>query len=483
MSSASPDAPSGAGVPGGDRPGRLGAFGVRLALAYAAAFALSAVLLLGLAYAALGLVLARQDAAFLRDEQARVEAAYAEGGVAGVRRHAAALLRDDRGEEILIRLADAAGATRLLVLPDEWEPADVAALDGPAAVAEIDNPRERRTLDVRTRRLASGDAVQVGMTSDERDDTLEALPRVFGFVAVPLVLLALVGGWAMARRALRPVRQLVATLEAIVATGRVGARVPPAPGEFGDLFRLFNAMLGRIEALVARLGDTLDDVAHDLRTPLTAVRGTAELALSRDREPEAYRDALARIVEAAEVAEGTLDSVMDAAEAEAGALALDLAPVALADVVRDVADLYALLADEKGVFFDADPVPAVTVSADARRLRRALANLVDNAVKYTPPGGRVTVDVTTGASEAVVTVRDTGVGIAADELPLVWDRLYRAEGTRHERGLGLGLGLARAIARAHGGRLDAQSVPGEGSAFTLALPLHAGDARANLSDL
>ena len=470
MSSGSPDP----AAPRPVRDGRLGAFGVRLALTYAAVFATSAGLLLALAYVTLGVALARQDARYLRAEHAGVEAAYAAGGVAGVRRYAAALLRDDRGEEILIRLVAADGVTRLVVLPDEWEPGDVAALAG--GVAAIDNPREGRTLDVRTRRLASGELVQVGMTSDERADTLDALPRVFGFVAVPLVLLALVGGWAMARRALGPVRQLVGTLEAIVATGDVGARVPAGRGEFGDLFRLFNAMLGRIEALVVRLGDTLDDVAHDLRTPLTAVRGTAELALSRDRSADDYRAALARVAEAVQAAQDTLDTVMDTAEAQAGALALDLVPVGLGQLARDVADLYGLAADEKGVALTVEPgtpepsAPEPDVRADARRLRRALANLVDNAVKYTPPGGRVTVTVGQTATEAFVAVRDTGPGIAADELPLVWDRLYRAERTRHERGLGLGLALARAIAEAHGGRVEVQSTPGVGSAFTLALP-------------
>ncbi len=451
---------------------RLSGVGARLARTYAAVFALSAVLLLGLAYALLGLVLARQDAAFLRAEQGRVEAAYATGGLAGVRRYAADLQRTDRGEEILIRIAGPGNAARLLVLPDEWEPADLAALDRDPDVAEIVNARERRTLDVRARRVATGETVQVGMTSDERDDTLEALPRVFGFVAVPLVLLALVGGWAMATRALRPVRQLVGTLEAVATTGDVGARapVPDAGGEFADLFRLFNQMLGRIEALVGRLGETLDDVAHDLRTPLTAVRGTAELALSRDREPEAYRAALARVVEATEAAQATLDTIMDVAESRAGALALDVAPLRLDTLVRDVADLYGLTASEKGVGVEVIADASITVHGDIRRLRRAIANLVDNAVKYTPPGGHVRVETSEADGVARVTVRDTGVGIAADELPLVWDRLYRAAGTRHERGLGLGLGLARAIAEAHGGRVDAASVPGEGSAFTLALP-------------
>lgn len=454
---------------------RRSPFGVRLALAYAALFALSAAALLGTAYAGLGLVLARQDAVYLRDQLGAMELVYAQGGRAGVRRYAAALHRDDRGEEILIRITGAGGAVRLLVLPDEWEPADLVGLgeapEGGRRV-EIYNAREHQDIEVLARRLPSGDLLQVGMSSDERDDTLEALPRVFPVVAVPLVLLALLGGWFMASRALRPVRRLVGALEAITATGDVRQRaaVPEAEGELADLFRLFNRTLDRVEALVGQLGATLDDVAHDLRTPLTAVRGTAELALSRDREPEAYRAALARVVEATEAAQGTLDTVMDVAEAEAGALRLALTPTDLNAAARDVADLYEIVASEKGVALALETGDTGTVEGDGRRLRRALANLVDNAVKYTSPGGRVTITTGRDRVEAWVAVSDTGVGIAPGDLPHVWDRLYRAERTRHERGLGLGLGLARAIAEAHGGRIEVESAPGEGSTFMLRLP-------------
>ena len=338
-----------------------------------------------------------------------------------------------------------------------------------------------------TRPLEAGGRLQVGMSSDERDDTLEALPRVFPVVAVPLVLLALLGGWAMARRALRPVRRLVGTLEAITATGDVRRRapVPEAEGEMADLFRLFNRTLGRIERLVVQLRDTLDDLAHDLRTPLTAVRGTAELTLSRDREPEAYRAALARVVESTEAAQATLDTVLEVAEAEAG-LVLDLAPVRLDAVARDVADLYELVADEKGVRLALEASGVGPVRADRQRLRRAVAGLVDNAVKYTPRGGRVVVSTGRDEGEAWVRVRDTGAGIAPDDLPRVWDRLYRADAARHERGLGLGLALARAIVEAHGGTVEAESAVGDGSTFTLRLPLAerpVGRGPANLSVL
>ena len=474
MSFAPPDRPR-PGRPGVVRAWRRRPFGVRLARGYAALFALSAGVLLGIAYAALGLVLVRQDAAYLRDQLGAVEQIYARDGLDGVRRYAAALQEDDRGEEVLIRIADAGNAARLLVLPDAWERSDFSVLDGPSEAPiprEIANAREGQTLDVLTRRLPSGGRLQVGLSSDEREDTLEALPRVFPVVAVPLVLLALLGGWFMANRALRPVRRLVGALEAMTATGDVRQRVtsPEAEGELADLFALFNQTLGRVEALVVQLGSTLDDVAHDLRTPLTAVRGTAEVALSREREPEAYRAALARVIAATEAAEGTLDTVMEAAEAEAGTLALDLAPVSLDALARGVADLYETAASEKGVGLTVETGGGGTVSGDERRLRRALANLVDNAIKYTPPGGRVTLTTGHDASAVWVAVADTGMGIDSSELPRVFDRLYRSERTRHERGLGLGLGLARAVAEAHGGSLTAESVPGQGSVFTLRLP-------------
>ena len=135
-----------------------------------------------------------------------------------------------------------------------------------------------------------------------------------------------------------------------------------------------------------------------------------------------------------------------------------------------MADLYELVAAERGLTLELVTGARGSVLADGRRLRRALANLVDNAVKYTPSGGRVALTTGQTETEAWITVRDTGVGIAPGELPLVWDRLYRSGRTRHERGLGLGLGLARAIAKTHGGRLTAESTLGEGSAFTLTLP-------------
>jgi signal transduction histidine kinase len=455
-------------------------YGARLALGYAALFALGAVLLLGGSYATLGLVLERQDAAYLRDQLGAVEAAYRAEGLGGVERYAQALAADDLGEEVLIRISDGTGATVLLVLPDAWQASDLAALTLPReghvpGPRRIVNAREEQDLDVLTRPLGGG-ALEVGLSSDERDDTLQALPRVFGWIAGPLVALALLAGVLMARAALRPLRRLVGTLESITTTGDVHARapIPPGGGEVARLIRLFNGTLDRIEALVEQLRRATDDVAHDLRTPLTAIRGAAEVALSREREPAAYRAALERVVEASRAAQETLDSVMDAAEAESGTLRLDLVETDLDALVRDVASLYELVADGKGVALTlgAGQQRAGRVWADAPRLRRALAQLLDNAVKYTPPGGRVRVTSGRSGASALVEVRDTGPGIAPGEADRIWERLYRSESTRYERGLGLGLGLARAVARAHGGDVVLlPSQPAGGAHFALSLPL------------
>lgn len=449
--------------------------GLRLTLGYALLFVLSAVVLFALTFALLARILREQDETYLRTQFRITAEAYAAEGLPGVRRHAAVLRGDDLGEEVLIRVATAENRTLLLVPPDEWEPADLRGLEGErpneALPRMFYNPGEDEELRVVTRRLPDGAFLQMGITSDERDDVLESFPQVFVVIALPLMLLALFGGAFMAYRALRPIRQLTVTLDAIVGTGDVRERAPSpqTQGEFAELFRLFNRMLDRIEALVGRFRRTIDDVAHDLRTPLTRLRGTAELALQREREPAAYREALAEVMEAADAAIATLDAIMDVAEAEAGTMPLRVEPVAVADLVEDVLDLYGLVAEEKGVALSADFGASGTVPMDRSRMRQALANLVDNAVKYTPEGGCVTVCTARDAGGVRITVEDTGIGIAAADLPRIWDRLYRGEAGRHERGLGLGLSLVRAIVEAHGGRVEASSRPGAGAAFVVTL--------------
>jgi signal transduction histidine kinase len=195
------------------------------------------------------------------------------------------------------------------------------------------------------------------------------------------------------------------------------------------------------------------------------------MALAGAPDLERYRDALAECVEESDRVLVMLNTLMDISEAESGTMQLQRERVAIADVVARAVDLYRDVADAKGVTLTADAPADVVVTADRTRLEQVAANLLDNAVKYTPQGGRVDVQVGRQDGAAVLRVRDSGAGIPPDELPHVFDRLFRGDTSRAERGLGLGLSLVKAVVEAHGGTVSVASEPGRGSAFTVLLPL------------
>jgi signal transduction histidine kinase len=239
-------------------------------------------------------------------------------------------------------------------------------------------------------------------------------------------------------------------------------------GELDDLVSLYNGMLAKIETLVNGMRDALDNVAHDLRTPLAHLKAEAETALAGP--PDAQRQALESCLEETQVILTMLNTLMDISEAETGAMRLTPTRVPLAALIEDLRELYGYVAAERGIRLEASVPQELAVDADLNRLRQVIANLLDNAVKYTPAGGRVGIEAAGGEDGVRIVVRDTGPGIPAEELPHIWERLFRGDRSRSTPGLGLGLSLVQAIVRAHGGAVTARSLPEGGAEFTVRLP-------------
>ena len=402
-------------------------------------------------------------------------AMYQTGGIAALKAEVIAEKNQESRRPFLLRVVGPDNATLFLYVPPPWrhfhfrdlEEADPAR---PQAFLRLPLADGKGALELAGLRLDDGSWLQVGFHSADWQELLVRFRQVFILIAAPLLVLSFLGGALASSRALRPVQHLTRAFQSIIRTGGLDARVPErgGGGELDALVSLYNGMLAKIETLVNGMRGALDNVAHDLRTPLARLKAAAETALAGP--PSGQRRALESCLEETQAILTMLNTLMDISEAETGAMRLARARVRLADLIEDLRELYGYVAAERSITLESRVPPELEVDADLNRLRQVIANLLDNALKYTPGGGRVLIEASAEEDGVKIVVRDTGPGIPAEELPHIWERLYRGDRSRSTPGLGLGLSLVQAIVRAHGGTVAARSLPEAGAEFTVRLP-------------
>lgn len=330
---------------------------------------------------------------------------------------------------------------------------------------------------VLTKPLVAGgrvrNVIQVGMSQEN----LYATRRRFLWVmtaVLPLgLLLAAGGGWALARRALAPVERMAEAARRISAE-RLAERLEESGtgDELDRLSRVLNAMLERLDMSFRQVRQFSADASHELQTPLTILQGELEVALRTPRSPRAYRESITSALQEIERLATLVEGLLLLARVDAGVLRLDLKPIDAAQLLAEVYERMRIVAQTRSVVLDLDELEPHLVLGDGERLRRVLLNLVDNAIKYTPAGGRVTLSVRRLNDRACLSVRDTGIGLSEGEKEQVFQRFYRAGAARDHgaEGSGLGLCIAMSIVEAHGGTLEVSSRVGEGSTFRVCLP-------------
>ena len=323
-----------------------------------------------------------------------------------------------------------------------------------------------------------GIVLQIGWSLKDDEQLFRDFEQVFGIIVVIVFVFSTLGGWFTARRGLSGLGRLTETVLAI-SNGEMGRRAPLTGrgDEIDRLSAIFNNMVERVQFLLKEMGEIIDNIAHDIKSPIGRIRGIAEFNLNGGRIPKEYQGMAASTIEECDRLLATVNTMLEVSETEAGVVAMSLSEVDVSALIEDACDLFRPLAEDKGLNIEVNTANECFVFGDRKKLQRAFANLLDNAIKYTVLGGHITASVGRSDKGVTVSICDTGIGIPSEEIPRIFDRFYRVDKSRSIPGAGLGLSLVQAIVRRHGGEVKVSSSHSLGSTFTVILPQKPSEER------
>ncbi len=328
------------------------------------------------------------------------------------------------------------------------------------------------------KKVRGGFYLQVGNSLRDNDEILEKVGEIFGYGFLAMLAMGALLGWLVSRHAMSGVERVTETATHI-DRGDLNRRVPIGKEgqEIEDLARSFNNMLDRIQILVTDLEEVTNSIAHDLRSPLTRIRGIAESALSTEKNADAYQEMAGVVIEECDQLLGMINTMLTIAQTDSGLSCFSKTPLDIRDILRETVELFQPAAEDMGIAMRVQlSEHPLTVRGDKTALKRVVANLLDNAIKFSKNGGRIKTTTALYDTKVMIEISDTGMGIEEKDLPHIFDRFYRGDKSRSDPGNGLGLSLALAIIRAHGGEITVSSTSGEGSTFRIHLPRKSGSS-------
>ena len=315
--------------------------------------------------------------------------------------------------------------------------------------------------------------VQVGTSLEDFDETMRKLLLIM-IISIPTsIIVTIVVGYFMAKKALKPVDQ-IRRAAVKISSSNLDEKIDVAGrrDELGRLAETFNAMIGRLKDAFQRINQFSIDVSHELKTPLTILKGETEVALRKEREKDDYQKLLLSNLEEIDRMSCIIDDLLLLSKADAKEIKLNIEEVALRDLVMDVCMDMQIVADKKDVELQVNALEDVRLKGDELKLRRMLLNVVENGIKYSHVGGKVSVSSYVDDGYVRIDVKDDGIGISEEDIKYVFDRFYRADRSRKRiSGSGLGLSISRWIAGAHKGSIEVESQAAQGSVFTIKLPI------------
>jgi len=447
----------------------------RLTVLHTVAFTLLAIISFAVFYYRIySVTMERMDEELLEETEHHA-ARLADSDLAGIRSKMAEESEFEDPAEEFYRLLDFDGKVLFATDMRSWGSVDkqealanLAAEETDPVFQNIVQPQQGFKVRMISAAIGPGIILQIGESLEEADEYLEIFQHLFSILIVILIIVSVFIGWYLARRALVDMEAVTLTAEEI-SNGSYDRRVN-VTGQLKEIERLsttFNKMLDRIQILLRSMKEINDNIAHDLRSPLARIRGIAEMTLVSEKPVEEYRDMAASTMEECDSLIDMINTMLDITEAEAGVNGADDEQFDLVVLINEACELFKPVADEKRIKLDCRFPESLSFRGVRKKMQRVVTNLLENAIKYTPEQGKVSIMAFMRDAEVVIAFKDNGIGISENDLPHIFGRFYRCDRSRTQSGVGLGLSLAKAFAESMRGMILVTSAIDEGSTFTL----------------